>query len=99
MNAMTEQPAGRPEQTFFEDPAIDRLMGVVMALASEVWVLKDRVQAMEALLGEAGVLDREALAAEPGLDARAEAKAERDAFVRHLLDNLKGEQVTKGAAA
>jgi len=31
-----------PEQTFFPDPALDRAFGVVMALATEVWVLRDR---------------------------------------------------------
>ena len=35
----------RPEQVFFADPAIDRMMGVVMALAGEVYVLRDRVRA------------------------------------------------------
>ena len=40
----------QPEQTFFEDEALDRAFGVVMALASEVYVLRDRVQALEALL-------------------------------------------------
>ena len=34
-----------PEQTFFPDPALDRAFGVVMALAQEVWVLRDRVAA------------------------------------------------------
>ena len=36
-----------PEQTFFEDPAIDRLMGVTMALAAEVYVLRERLRALE----------------------------------------------------
>jgi len=30
------------EQIFFNDPALDRAFGVVMALATEVYVLKDR---------------------------------------------------------
>ena len=30
------------EQTFFEDPALDRAFGVVMALATEVYVLRNR---------------------------------------------------------
>ena len=45
----------KPEQTFFADPALDRAFAVVMALAQEVWVLKDRVAAMEAQLAERGV--------------------------------------------
>ena len=38
--------ASRPEQTFFPDPAIDRELGVVMALATEVYVLRDRTRAL-----------------------------------------------------
>jgi hypothetical protein len=54
----------RAEQTFFEDPAIDRVLGVTMALASEV----------------------------------AASAADREAFVAHLMGNLLGQQVSKGAS-
>ena len=83
----------KPEQTFFEDPALDRAFGVVMALAQEVWVLRDRVAAMEAQLAERGVLQVDKLNQEPGSDERA---AEREAFVAHLMQSLTGEQQTKG---
>jgi len=83
----------KPEQTFFEDPALDRAFGVVMALAQEVWVLKDRVAAMEAQLAERGVLQTEKLNQEPNSDERA---AEREAFVRNLMQQLLGEQQSKG---
>lgn len=82
-----------PEQTFFPDPALDRAFGVVMALAQEVWVLRDRVAAIEAQLAERGVLQLEQLNQEPAGDARA---AERDAFVAHLLQSLLGVQQAKG---
>ena len=36
-----------PEQTFFQDPAIDRLMAVTMALAAEVYVLRERLRLLE----------------------------------------------------
>ena len=82
-----------PEQTFFPDPALDRAFGVVMALAQEVWVLRDRVAAMEAQLAERGALDVAKLNEEPRTDERS---AERDAFVAHLLQNLMGVQQSKG---
>ncbi len=82
-----------PEQTFFPDPALDRAFGVVMALAQEVWVLRDRVSAMEAQLAERGALDIAKLNEEPRSDERV---AERDAFVAHLMQNLLGEQQSKG---
>jgi hypothetical protein len=81
-----------PEQTFFPDPALDRAFGVVMALAQEVWVLRDRMAAMEAQLAERGVLQVEKLNEEPAGDPRAE----REAFVAHLMQNLLGQQQSKG---
>ena len=82
-----------PEQTFFPDPALDRAFGVVMALAQEVWVMRDRLAAMEAQLAERGVLQVEKLNAEPAGDERA---TEREAFVQHLMQNLLGVQQAKG---
>ena len=83
----------KPEQTFFQDPALDRAFAVVMALAQEVWVLKDRVAAMEAQLAANGSLDTKALREEPLTDERA---AEREAFVANLMQQLLGEQQSKG---
>ena len=83
----------KPEQTFFEDPALDRAFGVVMALAQEVWVLRDRLAALEAQLAARGVLQPEELGKEPAGDERA---AEREAFVAHLMQSLTGEQQSKG---
>src|SRR6185503_130512 len=82
-----------PEQTFFPDPALDRAFGVVMALAQEVWVLRDRVAAMEAQLAERGGLQLDRWNEEPAGDERA---AEREAFVAHLMQNLLGVQQAKG---
>ena len=82
-----------PEQTFFPDPALDRALGVVMTLAQEVWVLRDRMAAIEAQLAERGVLQIDRLNEEPAGDERA---AEREAFVAHLMQNLLGVQQAKG---
>ena len=82
-----------PEQTFFPDPALDRAFGVVMALAQEVWVLKDRVAALEAQLAARGALDVAKLNEEPESDERA---AQREAFVQHLMQHLLGVQQAKG---
>lgn len=86
-----------PEQTFFADPALDRAFGVVMALATEVWVLKDRLHALERQLAQRNLLDVAALEREPSEKEVAERAAERDAFVAHLLQNLLGRQQAKGA--
>lgn len=89
--------APRPEQTFFPDPAIDRVLGVVMALATEVYVLRDRTRALEAQLVARGQVERAALDAEPDAQALAAARADRDAFVQHLMQPLMGQQVSRGA--
>lgn len=85
------------EQTFFEDEALDRAFGVVMALATEVYVLRDRTRALEKLLTDKGVIDSAALDAEPDAAALAETAADRDAFVAHLMQNLQGTQASRGA--
>lgn len=85
------------EQAFFEDEALDRALGVVMALASEVYVLRDRMQALEALLAETGVIAAGALDAEPDAAALAASSADREAFVAHLMQNLLGTQMSTGA--
>jgi hypothetical protein len=87
----------RPEQTFFADPAVDRVLGVVMALAAEVYVLRDRVRVMEAQLTASGTLDGDALDREPDGTALAASRADRDAFVQHLMQPLLGQQMSKGA--
>ena len=96
---MTEPDAGpnRPEQTFFEDPALDRAFGVVMALATEVYVLRDRLAALEDHLSQNGVLDAATLDGEPSAEERERRREDRDAFVAHLMDNLMGRQLSKGA--
>ncbi|RVU34023.1 hypothetical protein EOI86_23155 [Hwanghaeella grinnelliae] len=86
----------RPEQRFFDDPALDRLMGVVWALATEVYVLRDRQQVLEETLAASGAINRAALDAEADPQELMDKAADRDAFVAHLMDNLMGLQAAKG---
>ena len=82
--------APRGEQVFFEDPAIDRLMGVVLALATEHYVLLDRVHMLERRLGAAGLVPQE-----PELQPEhADAAKLAEALFRPLL----GVQQARGAA-
>ena len=86
----------RNEQEFFSDPAIDRLMGTVMALAQEHFVLHDRVRALEEALAKSGVVDVAALtsARDPATDAAAREHAER--FSAAILRPLLGLQDARG---
>lgn len=51
---MTQPPV---EQVFFRDPAMDRLLGVVMALASEVFVLRQEVRRLAGTPDDPGDAD------------------------------------------
>ena len=94
---MPAPPEHRPEQTFFKDPALDRAVGMIMTLAAELYVLRDRQRARETLLACRGLLDPAALEHYAPEPAEAEAiKAERDAFVASLMEQLLGRQVSKG---
>ena len=88
---------GRPEQTFFEDPALDRAFGVVMSLATEVYVLRDRLRAMERLLNEKGVLASDELDREPTPEEIFANEVDRREFTAGLLEHLHARQVSKGA--
>jgi len=87
----------RAEQTFFDDPAIDRVLGVVMALATEVYVLRDRQLALERLLDDKGAITRADLDREPTPEEMQVDDADRQQFVAGLMENLLGRQASKGA--
>jgi hypothetical protein len=44
--------------TYFEDPAIDRLLSITMALVGEVSVMRERLDTIERLLDAKGSLSR-----------------------------------------
>lgn len=50
----TTDPAGPGTPTFFPDPAIDRLTNALLKLTGEVWVLTERLTAVEALAARRG---------------------------------------------
>jgi hypothetical protein len=76
----------RPEQQFFEDPVLDRLMAVTMTLAAEVYILRERIDDLEC-----------AMVGSPSSDeAKRNRGADAAAFVQHLLQPLLGEQQSRG---
>ena len=87
---MTMSPQGLPEQTFFADPAIDRLMGVTMALAAEVYLLRSRMRALE----RAGNFPQGIV--EPTAEDKAADQRDAAAFVAHLLEPVLGVQKSRG---
>jgi hypothetical protein len=82
-----------PEQTFFRDPAVDRLLGVVFNLAAETQVLRDRLASMEMLLIQNGVLAAGELDGfRPDPVQNAALAAESRAFVGEVMKPLLGRQ-------
>ncbi len=85
-----------PEQSYFEDPAVDRLLAMVMTLASDLWVHKDRLFVLETMLAEQGVLAPGSLDRYELKEADAQRLAEaRQAYVKALLDNVRGREQSK----
>jgi hypothetical protein len=48
-------PDGQPQ--FFQDPAMDRFVAVLLNLASELWVQTERVETLTACIARAGLAD------------------------------------------
>lgn len=96
---MNDQPTPeqRSEQVFFEDPAVDRLMAFAFAMAMELYVVRDRIRALETQLADRGHLDRATLGRVP--DAVQSREQERDAaeFIESLMRPLLGSQDALGA--
>ena len=70
---------------FFDDPNIDRLIGMVMELASEVSVLRDRLDTHERLAAKSNIYDIKAV--EGFIPSEKEAK-DRDAWRSQFLDRI-----------
>ena len=86
----------RKEQQFFEDAAIDRMMGLVMSLAKEVFVLRSRLHALESQLTASGALDADGMSATAGDEETAAIKANAKAFAAGILKPLLGLQDAVG---
>lgn len=71
---------------FSEDPQVDRLVAMVMALAGEVSVLRDRLDTLERLLADTGTLDADAVEAYEPDEAVLQAREQwREAYLDRIL--------------
>ncbi len=88
-----------PEQTFFDDPALDIAVAMIMTLATELQVTRDRLRSLEVLLEKQGVLAADALDGyEPDEEESKRLGSDREAFVASLFEAIKRRQASKGAA-
>ncbi len=68
---------------------IDDLARTLLALAREVWVLRDRQRILEAVLEERGVAVADAIERyQPGPELQQQLDADRKAFVQGLMASL-----------
>ena len=82
---------GRPY--FFADPAIDKVLNMVVVLASEVWTLRERLMAMEAIQVtrgglKAGEIDRFEFKSEDEANLAAQRKEYIDSLFRVLAEQV-----------
>jgi hypothetical protein len=77
-------PKGQHPQ-YFQDPATDRLLSMVLSLIGELAVTRDRVDTLERLLEKHGVFPQAEVHA---YRAEGEVKAERDARRAEYLDRV-----------
>lgn len=81
----------RPE--YFEDPSVDKVLSITMALAGEVAVMRDRMDTMERLLEAGAPLSRAAIDAyKPDASVRDERDAWRETFLDVVLRRIHQER-------
>lgn len=87
---MTDQPLPRHTRSsrpqFFEEPGLDQMMSVVLGIAQELSVLRDRVDSVERLLDAKGSLTRAELEAyRPDAAAEAERQQRRADYLQRIF--------------
>jgi hypothetical protein len=76
-------------KTFFDDPAIDQVLSMLLELLQEHWVLRERVLSLETLMAQNGAVTAEQLDAfEPDDALAAEWDADRAALVARVLASI-----------
>jgi hypothetical protein len=74
---------------FLGEPALDKMMTVLVSLSRETYVLKDRMSLMESLLNKKGCVTQEDFETHVMSDAELKAaKQKSDDFVRTIFSPL-----------
>lgn len=76
---------------------MDRAVGMIMTLAAELYVTRDRLTVLERILTAHGLFELNELDDyQPDSEALSADAAEREAFTADLMTNLSGKQSAKG---
>jgi len=80
--------SGRPR--FFADPSVDRLIAAVLNLASEVWVLTEKIENLEKLAQRKGLLTHDEIKHYvPDPDDAERRDVMRDQFVQSVFGPIR----------
>jgi hypothetical protein len=83
-------PLASDHPVYLRDPVLDATVRMLVELAAQVWVDRERLLTIEALLDENGVVTREAIEKYHPDEARQAAlKAERNRFVADVFKELR----------
>lgn len=80
------------EQTFFADPAMDRMMKVVFGLAADLHAVRTRCRALEDILVRNGAMGKDAVENwQPSPEAQAANEKELQASIATLMKACAGD--------
>lgn len=95
---MTEMPlnskAKRP--AFFADSAVDQMMSMMLEMMTEIWVVKERVYALEQVLNDEGLSVSDKISNRQLTDEQVgELEAARGKFIQSIMRSLEGNFVER----
>lgn len=91
--AQLPRKASGPRPEYFEDPAIDKVLSMALALAGEVAVMRDRIDTLERLLAKGGKVSPEIIDAyEPSIEAKQSREAWREQFLDIIMRRIHQEK-------
>lgn len=83
-------PLAGPDPVYLQDPVLDATVRMVVELAAQVWVERERRITLETVLETRGLLTREQLEAFKPTAAQAAAiKEERNCFIEDVFKELR----------
>jgi hypothetical protein len=86
----TGTPIASNNPTYLQDPVLDATVRMVVELAAQVWVERERRIVLEAALADRGVVSRDQLEKyAPDAALAAALKAERNKFVEDVFKSLR----------
>jgi hypothetical protein len=86
----TGTPIAGDNPVYLADPVLDATVRMVVELAAQVWIDRERLLAVEQLLAERGVVTRDALESyQPSAAVAAQWKERRNQFVEDVFKPLR----------